>query len=331
MKQFLEDIHPHLSQNGVLGFVNYFDRPDIHWYTRLLLAIDKRFIGLLQFAQDWVNFEAMVEHNSVPEVARNVYDYLALDLRCSELPREFSQTSQPAILLGLNHEAVVEPIIVLSLLDRNDLKFPGMKLFQYLGPNVSELILPLLPGKVATDYSGSLKPTLANKLDPIYRLYCIENKSAEEIFRQNQNSLQQAADHVSAGGAVLIFPNGGRSIDSSWYPGIAQIISRLSPDVIASTPIFPISLTGLARKQVYWKIHQAAFRQQSESSLSVNVYDPIYLPSWATALPPDELLNYLRKETDARVESSSDLGLTFPPERIRSSPLPDRVPEETII
>jgi hypothetical protein len=306
LKKLLRKLHTHLNQNGMVGFINYFEQSNHQLLTRILLIIDKEFIGALQFAKDWVHFESQIEKKSVPVVAKSIFDYLGLEIPQDELPDEFSQPGQPAILLGLNHEAVVEPIILISLLNRDDIKFPGMKVFQYLGPNISEYILPLLPKKVAIDYSGNTKPSISNKLDPFYQLYCLEDKSIEEIGRLNQSSLHQAAGHLAEGGALIIFPNGGRSINCPWYQGIGQIISRLPPEVITSVPIFPISLSGLTRKMIYRKIHKAAFNQQKVTPICLKIYEPIYMPRWAVSASPKRLLDYLRKEAEMRLHTVSN-------------------------
>jgi hypothetical protein len=298
MKQLFKKLQPYLYQDGMAGLVYYFELPNHQLLTRILLFIDKKFIGALQFARDWVHFESQVENISLPDVARSIYDYLGLEIHRGDLPAEFSQSGQPALLLGLNHEAVIEPIILISLLNRDDVKLPGMKVFQYLGPNISEYILPLLPKKVANDYCGNTKPTTSNKLDPFYQLYCLEDKSTEEIFRLNQSSVHQAAGHIVDGGALIIFPNGGRPINSPWYQGVGQILTLLPQETIPSLPIFPISLGGVTRKMIYRKIHKAAFNRQEDTPVFLKVYEPIFLPKWTASASPERLLDHLKQETE---------------------------------
>ncbi len=301
MRQFLKKLHPHLTRDGIAGFVTYFDQLDHQFLTRVLMAIDRKFIGALQFARDWAGFEALIDHTILPHVARIVYDYLGTTLYINRLPAEFSTPGKPAILMGINHEAIIEPILLVSLLDRADIRFLGMKVFQYLGPRVAARILPVLPGKIAMDYQGSSRASISNKLDPVYQLYRMENLSAVEVKILNQQSIDMATQHVASGGILMLYPCGGHSIEKEWYSGLGRILKGLPADILTSTPIFPVMTTGLTRKSVYRSIHNAAFRHKQPHSVQQNILDTIFIPSYLVHGEAREIVSFIQDETMRRV------------------------------
>lgn len=301
MRQFLKKLHPHLTQDGIAGFVAYFDQPDHQFLTRVLMAIDRKFIGVLQFARDWAGFEALIDHTILPHVARVIFNYLGTTLYINRLPAEFSTPGKPAILMGINHEAIIEPILLVSLLDRADIRFLGMKVFQYLGPRVAAHILPVLPGKIATDYQGSTRASISNKLDPIYQLYRMENLSTIDIKALNEQSIDMATQHLASGGILMLYPCGGHSIEKEWFSGLGRILEKLPADILTSTPIFPVMTSGLTRKSVYLSVHHAAFRQKQPHSVRQNILDTIYIPSHLIHSKGREILSFIQYETMQRL------------------------------
>jgi hypothetical protein len=307
MRFLAKRVHPYLTQDGIEGLTNLCDSPDQNIFMKLLLAIDKRFYGYAQFARDWVTFENRLNHESICHVCHDFFGYLGLEIQSNRIPEALKQPGKSMILLGINHEAIIEPLILASLLGRNDIKFVGMKVFQYLGPNVAKYILPVLPKKVAHDNGNDRKSSFSIKFDIILDLYRLESLSLAEIEQLNSSSIQQAADHLAEGGVLIIFPNGGRDVSCSWYQGIGQILSLLPPDRVANTPIFPIGTNGLSRKSLSQKAKQAAFSRSSASVVNAHIYDPIYLPSWCSDSTPTELVEYLRKQTNGQLRDQRAL------------------------
>lgn len=298
-------LHPYLQRDGVAGLVKYLDSPSRSLATRLLLAIDDKFVGAVQFARDFAAFESRIKNEPLPHVAREVYDYLGMDLKLDNLPDVFSQENQSVILMGINHEAIIEPIFLVSLLDRLDIRFLGMKVFQYLGPSVADYIFPVLPKKIATDYRGSSRVTINNRLDPVYQLYTMENRTLKEISQLNQQSIENSTEHVANGGALMMYPCGGRPIDSAWYSGLGKILSGLDPEKLATTPVYPIRMTGLSRRFVYRKINRAAFGRQRKDSVYMNILAPIFVPSELSGSRAEIVLDYVAGETESRLRSST--------------------------
>jgi len=65
-------------------------------------------------------------------------------------------------------------------------------------------------------------------------------------------------------------------------------------------PIYPILTTGFSRRLFYRKIRQAAFDRPQVDPVQATLYDPIYMPPWTTGSTPEQMLDYLKEEADAR-------------------------------
>jgi hypothetical protein len=131
-------------------------------------------------------------------------------------------------------------------------------------------------------------------------LYVLENRTVDEIKELNRQSINQAAEQLCGGGALIIFPNGGRPIHHPWYRGIGEILSLLPPEVLSSMPIFPISIVGPSRKQLFQKVRQAVFSQRCSTSIQVNLFDPIYFAPDAASFSQEQILGLLKAKTEAR-------------------------------
>jgi 1-acyl-sn-glycerol-3-phosphate acyltransferase len=297
MRKWMEKIRPSLSRSGVAGLIEYLDSPERGRLARFLLALDRRFVGVVQYGRDTVLLEQQMDAKGVPAMARAFLDNLSMDVQVNAIPDVFARPGQPTILLGLNHEAIIEPIVLSSFLMRSDLKLTSIKVFDYLGPQMAHALLPVMPRKVAVDYSGGKLVTRINRLDPIYQLYALEKLTEAEIAQLNQQSLERGAEHLAAGGALIIFPTGGQSVEKPWHRGTGELLSLLAPEVLSTTLIFPISIMDLTRKLYLWQAHRSAFDKQRPATIRADIGDPILIPDWAADFTPQQILDYLQKRT----------------------------------
>ena len=306
MRYFAERLHPYLSQQGIQGLTDYCHKTNHNLLFKLLLSIDERCFGYAKFASDWVAFESRLQDETIAQVCSDFFTYMGLKVLTNRVPEAFRKPTNPAILLGINHDAVIEPLIIASLLKRQDIRFVGMKVFQYLGKHISDLIFPVLPKKVAINYQGHNGRTLKSRLDIVLELYRMESLTLAEIERLNCTSLKGAAEHIENGGLLIIFPNGGRSIEHAWYPGVGKMTKHLPETLTAKVPIFPIRTSGICRKQLKKCVRLAAQGNPQHTSVRTRIFDPIHLPPETASMSPDEIVNYLRARTESRISTVSD-------------------------
>jgi hypothetical protein len=306
MKRLIKNIHPSLQENGVAGLVEYVESPRRGFFTKLLVVIDRYFPGVLPAGRAWVNFESQVGERGPGVMTREFIEYLGLDMQINNLIDALVEPGRPTILMGLNHEAVIEPVIFVALCQRPDFRLIGIKTFQYLGTTVASRVYPVLPRKFGIDYQGNTKANLTNRWDPIYQLYALEGLTVAEIEALNEEALNHAAEYVSNGGALIIFPTGGKSIENGWYAGLGEILGRMSPDTQPMTQIFPITITGLTRGKLFKKSRQALKGKQQPSPFQVQIDEPIRLPTDSAQLSSNELLNHVRSTVLDRLQESRE-------------------------
>ena len=300
MRPIVKRLYPAFSENGVQGLLDYVEGSKLRLLTRLMLEVDARVIGIAQLARDLAAFEQQLNGKNVPEVAEDILDYLAIDLEANEKPAAFLQPECPVILMGINHESIIEPVILTALLERGDLILVGMKVFQYLGKRIAHYVLPVLPRRVAVDYPGEVQRSLSFQLNFTYQLYLMENKTTAEIEAMNKESLCKAAEQLCGGKALTLFPKGGHHGSHRWYQGIGELLSHIAPDLRSTIPIVPIATAGLTRNQVYWQAREAARGKARRQLMSVTQFDPIYLPGETADYDAAQLVTLLQRETEAR-------------------------------
>ena len=305
MKQHLASLRSRIRQSGLQGLIDLIDEPDHGLLTRFLLAVDKKFIGFAQFARYFASLENQVDERTFSDLAEELLDYLALELNYNHTFEELSTPGQPAIIMGLNHESIVEPVFLASLLDRNDIAFFGMAVTQFIGPQVAKFILPVMPRRSAVDYQPDKKRSLSDRLNWVYWVYGLDKRTLEEVEQLNKQSIEGAAAHIDRGGILMIFPGGGVDIRRPWYRGLGEILSLVSPEILHATAVVPVSTTGLSRKTLYKKVHQSSFDRRQPYTVQGTVFDPIYIPPSKAGLTPEQLLDYLKEETLSRRTSHS--------------------------
>ena len=108
---------------------------------------------------------------------------------------------------------------------------------------------------------------------------------ADEVLRKqkNRNAVQQAAETVSQGCAVSMFPEGvaGKALDNStWKPGIGFLVKQITDP---STKVVFAHIDGTESKDLYRMLHPA-LRSLIFSQSHVKV-------TFADALPLFDLVN----------------------------------------
>ena len=170
----------------------------------------------------------------------------------SSVPSQIKQPDQPVLVVSTDHGAFIEPFIIAAAIDRPDIFFIGIKTYQkLLGNNIAPHILPVMPSRYATNHRQGLKVKLSNTLNPTKPLYLAEQLTSEQITTLNQTSLTHAANILTAGSVVAIFPNGGRkSSYPHWGSGLANIISTIPQTQHPNIQVALISLQGPTKRAV---------------------------------------------------------------------------------
>jgi hypothetical protein len=126
-----------------------------------------------------------------------------------------------------NHASLLTPALFYALLPRTDIKIIAHRLVAGCGPNMARYLIPVRSRsqgtwlKRLTGGPPEIVPYLADKwLEP--------GLTPELAKRANVEALQAAAQHVAAGGCVVIAPDGGAYNGRTWFPGLGRLILQIA-------------------------------------------------------------------------------------------------------
>lgn len=210
-------------------------------------------------------------------------------------------TSGSAIYYG-NHPSLMTPFLLGAAVLRDDLRFISTgyvcKLIPEFGERSFAVEMPL--DRITTELRrGGTRRVLAHVLMSL--LHAVPDR--EELKIRNRLALNQAAEHVRQGGALVICPDGGGTRSGRWYPGIAQIARSLR-DASAATCFIPFHEANCTNGRVYARLMRGALPALRRSwnrrrPVQLSLGDPIALGDLPKAASNDELLDFLRSRYDA--------------------------------
>ncbi len=135
--------------------------------------------------------------------------------------------TSPIIVYG-KHGSILTPSLLAVALNRPDLKMVGASYIARLGPNIAKCtfaVCATTPLSVRTAARQGLAPRamgwLACKLD---------RSTLRSVAKErNREALGRAAEHVRAGGGLLIAPD-SRTPGEAWRPGLGSLVARLAAE-----------------------------------------------------------------------------------------------------
>lgn len=146
-----------------------------------------------------------------------------------DLVREVLKT-KPVVVIS-NHPSFAEILTVIASLEpRDDMSLIGMSVFQGVGPNISEHVIPVyMTPRMDSKRYGSpiIRAGNALRFGP--------QVSTSEAPGKNFESIGKAIEKVKEGGLVVIFPEGvasGRK-DKKWRSGIGHLVSGIGTETKA--------------------------------------------------------------------------------------------------
>lgn len=219
-------VYPAVKEQGAFGvnlYLNKLAREKA--FFRLLFALDRRFLGLTSFIAYCATKDGEIAKKGLAQVSREMLDYFNLEVK-AVLPSE-TIFRKGTLLVGLNHEAFFEPIILAAILKNNHLRFIGARAFAYYGKNLNKSILTVMPRLYASDRAKRFYKPLRKSLHIFLDFYLLEKHSQADIGRINAQALKNAVDFLAKGQTVAIFPGGGSDVSSPWYPGIGRLLTLL--------------------------------------------------------------------------------------------------------
>lgn len=185
----------------------------------------------------------------------------------------------PLLVFG-NHPSMLTPFLLAAALDRDDLRILAHRYVTTLVPSMSPYVLPLEPTHlVSARRRGLSSPAHLLSLSALRRLDSVVDE--DDARRANQTSLDEGVWHVVSGGALAIFPDGGRE-GGRWYPGLGRLVGALRG---SEALLVPVRETGSSNRRLYRLLHGRRRRGALREPVRLYVGEPI--PIARLGLPAD--------------------------------------------
>ncbi|MDD5220663.1 MAG: hypothetical protein PHV11_08860 [Candidatus Bipolaricaulis sp.] len=224
--------------------------------------------------------EDILRRASLPDAASSLLSRLPEWWEIPALESARAPLRRSPLLVFGNHPSMLTPFLLAAALERNDLRILAHRYVTTLVPSLGPYVLPLEPTHlVSTRRRGLLSPAHALSLSALRRL---DRAVDEEEARQaNRGALDAGIRHVASGGALAIFPNGGRE-NGPWYPGLGRLVAGLRQ---TDALLVPVRETNSSNRRVYRRLRGRHRRSQRREPIRFYVGEPI--PMRRLALPED--------------------------------------------
>jgi hypothetical protein len=154
-----------------------------------------------------------------------------------------------------NHNKQFEFIALMGVLaemGRTDMKhvakfYVGNQLSSAFGGDVADAILPVYPRLLATDRGNKLNLEFFSRV-----IYRSSLKSGAESERLNALALTAAADELTEGGLVNIYPCGSivNNMRHPWREGVGRILSDIPEDARGDVLVVPYHADNINRARL---------------------------------------------------------------------------------
>ncbi|MDQ3098612.1 MAG: 1-acyl-sn-glycerol-3-phosphate acyltransferase [bacterium] len=155
------------------------------------------------------------------------------------------ETSGPALIFG-NHPTGLDPFIIASCLNREDVYIVADIYQKNKGKNIGKQIIPITYARTKKNlYNRGFLNTIG-----FYAMRQLTGYSKpDEVRIQNKETIERAAQLLKDGHVVIIFPDGGSNNPELWYNGIGEIITH-SSEKRKSIQLYAAQITGISTAKI---------------------------------------------------------------------------------
>ena len=255
-------------------------------------GIIQRLTGIPKFAKEVERAEKRIGEIGLGPAMREVASKFGLEVCVDKQPDWAKQSGQSTLVYG-NHDTRNEPLILASVLDRDDALAVGGAQFKKIGPNVGTHFLPV--------YSKKYARGQRDDLNLIARLLYGKDVGVNEneAHQITAESLGKASELLGQGWLVNMYPTDAEPIDSKWRAGLGRIITNLPADIDRSKVLLvPMNVDHLDTKQFLFNVRNVSATGAKPRPLTVKVKfgQGIPLNSLDKNLPPEQIVEVLRDD-----------------------------------
>ncbi len=175
-------------------------------------------------------------------------------LGVSQISAQGKIPNEGPLLVIANHTSVLDSLVLLSRIEREDFHFIALSIYDVYGPETAKKLLPIYRKRRVnhTLYEYPLCLRIQSKLP--------EQLSNEEIRKRNRKTIRQAAALISEGKVVSIFPTGsvGKThYGVTWKMGIGYLVNEISNP---NTRVVFVRISGTKKSDLLAFLHPAIYR-----------------------------------------------------------------------
>lgn len=257
MPFFTKWICNNLQEGGVQQISNSFESfKSGNIAQRLIYRLDRKVVGFGNVFSRLVELDHNIGKEGFSRACALFLKYFGVDYRlnCGEDIRR-RVTKEPTLIIGLNHNAFIEPLVTGSVIGRDDSFAIANITYTKAGPNISKHLIGVMQSKFATDYPGRRRTRLG---DPIAPIYGHQKYTTSEIQNINKKAFRRVGHLLKNRHLVLVYPGGGTPANGSrWRRGIGEIIKNMKEIGLDDIEIVPAVVTGFTRKDVFNAVRTA--------------------------------------------------------------------------
>lgn len=284
----MSEFHHAFENGGIKGINEYIeDKSAISRKAFSMWELVQWASGLPEFSKDLQKMEERLGKDGIGPVVRELMDKLGIEIKANKKP-DWLSTPGSSILLYSNHVRI-EPFLLGTLIDRDDVAFVGGRMVQRAGSNIEPHVLPVVPKKFAKGTGD--RHTAIEK-----GVFGADDLDVDEAVRLNQASMQEAGNRLANGWLVGIFPSATDSIEGRWRKGLGEIIKNTPSDKgvrLAPTHFGEVGGVELLRRvrQVY-----AKGKKPKRLEVKVDFGKELDLNEVPRDLSPGDVSEFLRQD-----------------------------------
>lgn len=268
------------------------------WWWRWPLQAGNKILGWENMMNFWIKIDSKAEEEDWGTASKELISKLGIELDTGEDLERIRKNKKATLVLGVNHEAILEPFIIASLLGDRRVSLISLKVLQVLGRAYSKYIMPVMPRRYAKD-EKRFKRWIVNKVHPRARLYGIEELKVVEIDEMNEKVFNRAAKRLMEGMDVVLFATGGKVAQAAWGRGLGEIVNRVSKEKRSDVQIAFFHFDGLRQMEVVKRFWMAANgKKLKKINVRVNCHKGFELSRIEQALgerfEPKSIVEYIK-------------------------------------
>jgi 1-acyl-sn-glycerol-3-phosphate acyltransferase len=231
------------SEKGTLGILDWIYDKKRFFPAKIVLKALFNIFPYESLLRLTYKYDSRITEFGFSKSTRNFLDDLAIKVKLMD-QRKF----EGSCLIFGNHPTGLDPFIIASCLNRDDIYIVADVYQKNKGQHIGEHIIPIYYSRTQKNLRNrGILNSIGFYVMRIFTGYY----DPETVKEKNITAIETAAKMLTEGHVVIIFPDGGSNNPELWYNGIGEIIKKADPESINlnlyATHISGISTTGLIR------------------------------------------------------------------------------------